>query len=55
MLEVAGSPTRWRVLWVLAALVALANLDLFSVDVGLPREEMVDRISAIIYAAFHLV
>ena len=26
---------------------------LFSVEVGLPREEMVDRLSAIIYAAFH--
>jgi hypothetical protein len=26
---------------------------LLSVDVRLPREEMVDRLSAIIYAAFH--
>jgi hypothetical protein len=27
---------------------------LLSVEVGLPRDEMVDRLSAIIYAAFHL-
>jgi hypothetical protein len=27
---------------------------LLSVDVGLPRDEMVDRLSAIIYAAFLL-
>ena len=26
---------------------------LLSVEVGLPRDEMVDRLSAIIYAAFH--
>jgi hypothetical protein len=27
---------------------------LLSVEVGLPRDEMVDRLSAIIYAAFQL-
>jgi AcrR family transcriptional regulator len=37
-----------------ACLMMLERVNyLFSVDVGLPREEMVDRISAIIYAAFH--
>jgi AcrR family transcriptional regulator len=37
-----------------ACLMMLERVNyLFSVDVGLPRDEMVDRISAIIYAAFH--
>src|SRR6516165_2316786 len=37
-----------------ASLMMLERVNyLFSVEVGLPREEMVDRISAIIYAAFH--
>ena len=37
-----------------ACLMMLERVNyLFSVEVGLPREEMVDRMSAIIYAAFH--
>ncbi len=37
-----------------ACLMMLERVNyLFSVDVGLPKDEMVDRISAIIYAAFH--
>jgi len=37
-----------------ACLMMLERVNyLFSVDVGLPRDEMVDRISAIIYAAFN--
>jgi len=37
-----------------ACLMMLERVNyLFSVEVGLPRDEMVDRISAIIYAAFH--
>jgi len=37
-----------------ACLMMLERVNyLFSVDVGLPRDEMVDRISAILYAAFH--
>jgi AcrR family transcriptional regulator len=38
-----------------ACLMMLERINyLLSVDVGLPRDEMVDRLSAIIYAAFHL-
>jgi len=37
-----------------ACLMMLERVNyLLSVEVGLPREEMVDRLSAIIYAAFH--
>ena len=37
-----------------ACLMMLERVNyLFSVEVRLPREEMVDRLSAIIYAAFH--
>jgi AcrR family transcriptional regulator len=39
----------------LACLMMLERVNyLFSVEVRLPRDEMVDRVSAIIYAAFHL-
>ena len=39
----------------LACLMMLERINyLFSVEVQLPREEMIDRVSAIIYAAFHL-
>jgi AcrR family transcriptional regulator len=38
-----------------ACLMMLERINyLLSVEVGLPRDEMVDRLSAIIYAAFHL-
>jgi AcrR family transcriptional regulator len=38
-----------------ACLMMLERINyLLSVEVGLPKEEMVDRLSAIIYAAFHL-
>jgi len=38
-----------------ACLMMLERINyLLSVDVGLPKEEMVDRLAAIIYAAFHL-
>ena len=37
-----------------ACLMMLERVNyLFSVEVRLPRDEMVDRLSAIIYAAFH--
>jgi hypothetical protein len=38
-----------------ACLMMLERVNyLLSVEVRLPRDEMVDRLSAIIYAAFHL-
>jgi AcrR family transcriptional regulator len=39
----------------LACLMMLERVNyLFSVEVRMPRDEMIDRVSAIIYAAFHL-
>ena len=49
----AGVPEHAE-LTAVACLMMLERVNyLFSVEVGLPREEMVERISAIIYAAFH--
>jgi hypothetical protein len=46
--------TQHAELTALACLMMLERINyLLSVDVRLPREEMVDRLSAIIYAAFH--
>ena len=50
----AGVLSEHAELTAVACLMMLERVNyLFSVEVGLPREEMVDRISAIIYAAFH--
>jgi AcrR family transcriptional regulator len=47
-------PAQHAELTALACLMMLERINyLLSVDVRLPREEMVDRLSAIIYAAFH--
>ena len=50
----AKDPAQHAELTALACLMMLERINyLLSVDVRLPREEMVDRLSAIIYAAFH--
>src|SRR5262249_33489269 len=50
----AENPAQHAELTALACLMMLERINyLMSVDVRLPREEMVDRLSAIIYAAFH--
>jgi AcrR family transcriptional regulator len=50
----AKDPVQHAELTALACLMMLERINyLLSVDVRLPREEMVDRLSAIIYAAFH--
>jgi AcrR family transcriptional regulator len=50
----AEDPAQHAELTALACLMMLERINyLLSVDVRLPREEMVDRLSAIIYAAFH--
>jgi AcrR family transcriptional regulator len=52
--EQAKDPAQHAELTALACLMMLERINyLLSVDVRLPREEMVDRLSAIIYAAFH--
>ncbi len=52
--EHAKDPAQHAELTALACLMMLERINyLLSVDVRLPREEMVDRLSAIIYAAFH--
>jgi AcrR family transcriptional regulator len=52
--EQARDPVQHAELTALACLMMLERINyLLSVDVRLPREEMVDRLSAIIYAAFH--
>lgn len=52
--EEAKDPAQHAELTALACLMMLERINyLLSVDVRLPREEMVDRLSAIIYAAFH--
>ena len=52
--ERAKDPVQHAELTALACLMMLERINyLLSVDVRLPREEMVDRLSAIIYAAFH--
>ena len=52
--EQAKDPVQHAELTALACLMMLERINyLLSVDVRLPREEMVDRLSAIIYAAFH--
>jgi hypothetical protein len=49
-----SDPVQHAELTALACLMMLERINyLLSVDVRLPREEMVDRLSAIIYAAFH--
>jgi hypothetical protein len=49
-----GSTGDHAELTALACLMMLERVNyLLSVDVRLPREEMIDRLSAIIYAAFH--
>jgi AcrR family transcriptional regulator len=51
-----GSPlSEHAELTAVACLMMLERVNyLFSVEVRLPRDEMIDRVSAIIYAAFHL-
>jgi AcrR family transcriptional regulator len=52
--ELPKDPAQHAELTALACLMMLERINyLLSVDVRLPREEMVDRLSAIIYAAFH--
>jgi len=52
----AENPAQHAELTALACLMMLERINyLMSVDVRLPREEMVDRLSAIIYAAFHTI
>lgn len=52
--EQAKDQAQHAELTALACLMMLERINyLLSVDVRLPREEMVDRLSAIIYAAFH--
>ncbi len=52
--EQTKDPAQHAELTALACLMMLERINyLLSVDVRLPREEMVDRLSAIIYAAFH--
>src|SRR5690348_3391952 len=52
--EQPKDPAQHAELTALACLMMLERINyLLSVDVRLPREEMVDRLSAIIYAAFH--
>jgi AcrR family transcriptional regulator len=49
-----GKPTEHAELTALACLMMLERINyLLSVEVRLPKEEMIDRLSAIIYAAFH--
>ena len=49
-----GPPPPHAELTALACLMMLERINyLMSVEVRLPREEMIDRLSAIIYAAFH--
>jgi AcrR family transcriptional regulator len=51
----SGALSEHAELTALACLMMLERVNyLFSVEVRLPREEMVDRIAAIMYAAFHL-
>jgi AcrR family transcriptional regulator len=50
----AAKPTEHAELTALACLMMLERINyLLSVEVRLPRDEMIDRLSAIIYAAFH--
>jgi AcrR family transcriptional regulator len=50
----AGNPIEHAELTALACLMMLERVNyLLSVEVRLPREEMIDRLSAIIYASFH--
>ena len=50
----AGGAPEHAELTAVACLMMLERVNyLLSVDVGLPREEMVDRLSAIVYAAFN--
>ena len=52
--EETKDPAQHAELTALACLMMLERINyLLSVDVRLPKEEMVDRLSAIIYAAFH--
>lgn len=52
--QTAKDPAQHAELTALACLMMLERINyLLSVDVRLPREEMIDRLSAIIYAAFH--
>jgi len=50
----AAAPAGHAELTAVACLMMLERVNyLFSVEVRLPRDEMIDRVSAIIYAAFH--
>jgi len=52
--EAAGKHQEHAELTAVACLMMLERVNyLLSVEVRLPREEMVDRLSAIIYAAFN--
>jgi AcrR family transcriptional regulator len=52
--EAGGSQPEHAELTALACLMMLERINyLLSVEVRLPRDEMIDRLSAIIYAAFH--